>query len=229
MEFVIIAIIALIAIIVLGYVFDYSRKELKHIGENEELDELAKAYPSNMKMCREYLKKVKNEKVQIEEDEGTEASLYIAVTDKISIANIQKSYTRIQTIAHECLHSVQSRKLLLFNFWFSNIYLIYFIMICVLMIFKLLPYKIMFLAIFLILSMIYYMVRIFLENDAMIKARYLAKEYMEEKEISSTKEIAKLVEGFDQINAVGIKCINYHFFMQIMIKVFIIAMLGVIF
>ena len=229
MEFVIIVIITLIAIIVLGYVFDYSRKELKHIGENEELDELAKAYPSNIEMCKEYLKKVKNEKVQIEENEGAEASLYIAVTDKISIANIQKSYTRIQTIAHECLHSVQSRKLLLFNFWFSNIYLIYFIMICVLMIFKLLPYKIMFLAIFLILSMIYYMVRIFLENDAMIKARYLAKEYMEEKEISSTQEIAKLVEGFDQINAVGIKCINYHFFMQIMIKVFIIAMLGVIF
>lgn len=229
MEFVIIAIIALIAIIVLGYVFDYSRKELKCIGENEELDELAKAYPSNMEMCREYLKKVKNEKVQIEENEGAEASLYIAVTDKISIANIQKSYTRIQTIAHECLHSVQSRKLLLFNFWFSNVYLIYFITICVLMIFKLLPYKIMFLAIFLILSMIYYMVRIFLENDAMIKARYLAKEYMEEKEISLTQEIAKLLEGFDQINAVGIKCINYHFFMQIMIKVFIIAMLGVIF
>ena len=63
----------------------------------------------------------------------------------------------------------------------------------------------------------------------MIKARYFAKEYMEEKEISLTQEIAKLLEGFDQINAVGIKCINYHFFMQIMIKVFIIAMLGVIF
>lgn len=229
MEFVIIAIISLIVIVVLAYIFDYNRKELKHIGENDELDELAKAYPSNIEMCREYLKKVRNEKVQIEENDGAEASLYIAITDKISIGDIQKSYTRIQTIAHECLHSIQSRKLLLFNFAFSNIYLIYFITICAFMIFKLLPYKMMFLAIFLILSMIYYMVRIFLENDAMIKARYLAKEYMEEKKISTPEEIEKLVAGFDQINAVGVKCINYHFFMQIMVKVFVIAILGIVF
>lgn len=84
----------------------------------------------------------------------------------------------------------------------------------------------MFLAIFLILSMIYYMVRVFLENDAMIKARYLAKEYMEEKKISSPEEIQKLVAGFDKINTAGIKCINYMFFMQIMIKVIILAVLG---
>lgn len=229
MEFVIIAIIAVISIIALAYIFDYNRKELKHIGENEELDELAKQYPGNMEMCKEYLKKVKNEKVKIEESNGTEASLYIVVTDKILIANIQKSYTRIQTIAHECLHSIQSRKLLLFNFMFSNIYLFFFIAICGFMIFKVLPYKMMFLAIFLILSMIYYMVRIFLENDAMIKARYLAKEYMEEKKISSVEQIEKLVAGFDQMNAVGIKCINYYFFMTIMVKVFIIAVLGVVF
>lgn len=229
MEFVIIAIISLIVIVVLAYIFDYNRKELKHIGENDELDELAKVYPSNIEMCKEYLKKVRNEKVKIEENDGVEASLYIAITDKISIGKIQKSYTRIQTIAHECLHSIQSRKLLLFNFAFSNIYLIYFITTCAFMIFKLLPYKMMFLAIFLILSMIYYMVRIFLENDAMIKARYLAKEYMEEKRISTPEEIEKLVAGFDQINAVGVKCINYHFFMQIMVKVFVIAILGVVF
>lgn len=229
MEFIIIGIITLIVTVVLAYVFDYNRKELKHIGEDEELDKLAKAYPSNIEMCKEYLKKLKNEKVKIEENEGTEASLYIAVTDKILIANIQKSYTRIQTIAHECLHSIQSRKLLLFNFIFSNIYIIYFIATCILLIFKLLPYKMMFLMIFLILSMIYYTVRIYLENDAMIKARYLAKEYMEEKKISSPEEIEKLIGGFDKINSVGIKCINYHFFMEIMIKTFLFAILCLLF
>lgn len=229
MEFIIIGIITLIVTVVLAYVFDYNRKELKHIGEDEELDKLAKAYPSNIEMCREYLKKLKNEKVKIEENEEAEASLYIAVTDKILIANIQKSYTRIQTIAHECLHSIQSRKLLLFNFIFSNIYIIYFIVTCILLILKLLPYKMMFLMIFLILSMIYYTVRIYLENDAMIKARYLAKEYMEEKKISSPEEIEKLIGGFDKINSVGIKCINYHFFMEIMIKTFLFAILCLLF
>ncbi len=180
-------------------------------------------------MCKDYLKKLGNEKVKIEENPETEASLYIAITDKISIANIQKSYTRIQTIAHECLHSIQNRKLLLFNFIFSNLYLIYFVAIFLLLILKMLPYKMMFLVIFLIFSMIYYMVRIFLENDAMIKARYLAKEYMEEKQISSAEEIQKLVAGFDKINAIGIKCINYMFFMQVMYKTIIIAALSLIF
>ncbi|MCI8469967.1 MAG: hypothetical protein HFJ35_00370 [Clostridia bacterium] len=226
MEFIMVGIITLIGIIVLKFVFDYNIKALKQLGEDEELDNLAKAYPGNLEMCKDYLKKLGNEKVKIEENEGAEASLYIAITDKILIANIQKSYTRIQTIAHECLHSIQSRKLLLFNFFFSNIYFVYFVAICVFMILKMLPYKMMFLIIFMILSMIYYMVRIFLENDAMIKARYLAKEYMEEKKISSEEEINKLVQGFDKINTIGIKCINYHFFMQIMIKLLVLLILG---
>ena len=229
MEFIIVGIIALISVVGLKYIFDYNKKELKQIGEDKELDKLAKKYPSNVEMCKDYLKKLGNEKVKIEENPETEASLYIAITDKISIANIQKSYTRIQTIAHECLHSIQNRKLLVFNFIFSNLYLIYFVAICFLLILKILPYKMMFLVIFLIFSMIYYMVRIFLENDAMIKARYLAKEYMEEKQISSAEEIQKLVAGFDKINAIGIKCINYMFFMQVMYKTIIIAALSLIF
>lgn len=229
MEFIIIAVVALISIICLGYVFEYSYKKIKHIGDDKELDNLAKKYPNNVEMCQEYLKKLGNEKVKIEENNEAEASLYIAITDKILIANIQKSYTRIQTIAHECLHSIQSRKILIFNFIFSNIYLLYFITICALLIFKVLPYKMMFLSILLILNMIYYTIRVYLENDAMIKARFLAKEYMEEKNISSKEEIEKLVAGFDKINKVGIKYINYHFFMEIMIKVFIFAILCVIF
>lgn len=228
-EFMIIGIVAFISTIVLQYIFDYRKKELKSIGEDKELDNLAKSYPSNREMCKEYLKKLNNEKVKIEEDKNAEASLYIAVLDKILIANIQKSYTRIQTIAHECLHSVQNRKILLFNFIFSNIYLIYFVVLVALLIFKILPNKMMFLVIFLIFSMIYYAVRVYLENDAMIKARYLAKEYMEEKKISTPEEIEKLVAGFDKINNVGIKITNYHFFMGIMLKLFILTTLCLIF
>lgn len=229
MEFIIIGVVTLIAILLLKYVFDYNMKTLKQIGEDEELDQLAKCYPDNVEMCKEYLNRLGNDGVEIEENKGAEASLYLAITNKILIANIQKSYTRIQTIAHECLHSVQNRKLLLFNFAFSNFYLFYFIIICALLCFKVLPYKMMFLVIFLLLSMIYCTVRVFLENDAMIKARFLAKEYMEEKKISSPCEIEKLVAGFDKINQVGIKCMNYHFFREVMMKLFILATLGLIF
>lgn len=218
MEFIIILIIFAFLTIILKYVFEYNMKELKHIGEDEELDKIASKYPSNIELCKEYLKKLNNETVKIEEDKEGETSLYIAITNKILIANIQKTYTRIQTIAHECLHSIQDRKLLLFNFYFSNVYLLYFVIICALAIFKLLPYKIMFLSILLFLGLIYYVIRAYLENDAMIKARYLAKEYMEEKKLSTPKEINKIVNGFDKINKIGIKCTNYNLFLGIIIK-----------
>ena len=228
MEYIVIGVITLIAILILKYIFDYSKKQLQNIIEDEELDGLAKNYPSNKQMCQEYLKKLNNKEVKVEESEQMEASLYIAITNKILIGNIQKSYTRIQTIAHECLHSIQSRKILLFNFIFSNIYLLYFIIIAILLLLKVLPFKTMFLAIFLILSMIYYTVRAFLENDAMIKARFLAKEYMEDKKISTPAEIEKLVAGFDKINNIGIKCINYNLFLEIMMKLFVLTVMCLI-
>lgn len=221
MELVIIAIVTIIITIALRYLFNYNMKKINHIADDNELDELAKKYPENIQLCKSYLEKLGNKTVKIEENKESEASLYIAITNKISIANISHSYTRIQTIAHECLHSIQDRKILIFNFIFSNIYLIYFAVICILAIFKVLPNELMFLNIYLILSMVYYMVRVYLENDAMIKARYLAKEYMEEQKISTNEEINKLVKGFDKINNVGIKCINYNFFLNIMIKALI--------
>lgn len=228
MELIIIAIVTIIVTIFLGYLFNYNMKEIKHIADDKELDELAKKYPGNIELCKAYLKKLENKTVEIEENKESEASLYIAITDKISIANISHTYTRIQTIAHECLHSIQDRKILIFNFIFSNVYLLYFVIICVLAIFKVLPNELMFLNIYLLLSMVYYMVRVYLENDAMIKAKYLAKEYMEEQKISTNEEINKIVKGFDKINDIGIKCINYRFFLNIMIKLLIFILICVI-
>lgn len=221
MEFIIVTIICFILLLILRFVFGYNIKVLKHIGDDEELDKLAYKYPDNIEICKEYLKKLNNETVKIEENKNSQSSLYIAITNKILIANIGKTYTRIQTIAHECLHSIQDRKLLLFNFAFSNIYLLYFVVICILAIFKILPYEMMFLSILFLFSLVYYTVRMYLENDAMIKARYLAKEYMEDMKISTKEEIQKIVNGFDKINNIGIKCINYNLFSNVIIKIII--------
>ena len=223
MEFIIIGIISLILLLVLKIIFGYNQKELEKIANNDELDEISKKYPENIEICKAYLKKLNNEKVEIEENVGAENSLYIVATNKIMIANIKKSYTRIQTIAHECLHSVQDKKLLWFNFIFSNIYILYFLIICILAIFRVLPYEMMFLVGYLILSSVFLVVRGYLENDAMIKARYLAKEYMEEQKISSKEEIQKIVNEFDKINSIGIKATNYYFFMQIMMQLFVLC------
>lgn len=228
MDFAIIIIISLIFLVILKIIFGYKIKKLKEIGKDEKLDEISKKYPSNLELCKSYLKKLNNENVKIEENNEAQASLYIAISNKIVIANIQNTYTRIQTIAHECLHSIQDKKILMFNFIFSNIYIIYYITICILAMFKILNNKSLYLNILFLLSMVYYLVRVYLENDAMIKARFLAKEYMEEAKISSKEEIQELVAGFDKINNMGIKCINYNFFLGVIIKIIIYCLICLI-
>lgn len=224
-----IIIIAIIAIIVVEFMMRCNIKELEKIATNEELNKIAEKYPDNKTICKEILKKLNNENTQIEEDEKSNATLYLAMSNKISIGNTRGSYTRIQTMAHECLHSIQDKKMLIFNFIYSNIYLLYFLITTILIIIKKLPNEIIFSNILLILGFVYYTIRIFLENDAMIKAEYLAKEYMEEQEYASSKEIKKVVQGFKKLNEGTIKGTNCRLFVDIMIKVTIFNTLALIF
>ena len=229
MEYIVLLIIAIIIFIILGIMFDVNIKKIKQIGEDKELDILTQKYPENREICNWYLRKLKNENVKIVEDENSNATLYLVTSNKIFIANLKNSYTRIQTIAHECLHSIQNKKLLWFNFIFSNIYLLYFAIIFLLGIFKVLPYKMLFMAIFLILSLVYYAVRTYLENDAMIKARFLAKEYMEDVKISTKEEIDKIIARYDELNDIGIKFTNFQFLSKILLKVVILVLFFIIF
>lgn len=225
----IIIIVAIIAIIIVNTMMKMNVKELEKIALNPELNEITQKYPKNVDICKSILKKLENKTTRIEEDTSSEATLYIAIQDKISIGNTHDSFTRIQTMAHECLHSVQDKKMLIFNFVYSNIYIMYFVVICILAIINKLPNEIMFSNILLILSFIYYVIRVFLENDAMIKAEYVAKEYMEEQNISSSEEIKKVCNGFKKLNDGCIKGTNCSLFIKIMIKVVIFNVLALIF
>ncbi len=225
----IIIIIAVIAIITIYFMMKTNVKELKEIALNQELSSIAEKFPENTEICKSILKKLGNETTQIEEDKETEATLYIAIQDKISIGNTHKSFSRIQTMAHECLHSIQDKKMLIFNFAYSNIYLLYFVVICILVILKKLDNVMMYSNIFLILSFIYYVIRVFLENDAMIKAQYIAKEYMQEQAIVTEEEVDKIFNGFQKLNEGLIKGTNCNLFTGIMIKLVIFNTLALIF
>lgn len=225
----IIILIAIIAIIIVSAMMKMNVKELETIALNAELNEIAQKYPKNTEICKSILKKLGNETTKIEEDITSDATLYIAIQDKISIGNTHDSFTRIQTMAHECLHSIQDKKMLIFNFAYSNVYIMYFVVICILTIINKLPNEIMFSNILLILSFIYYVIRIFLENDAMIKAEYVAKEYIEEQNISSLDEIKKICNGFKMLNEGCVKGTNCSLFIKIMIKVVIFNVLALIF
>lgn len=228
MEFAIIITFLVCIMIILRILFGSSKKTIETIAKQETLDELAKKYPDNIDICKEYLKMLHNENVIVEEDKNASNSLYIAISNKIIIADVKESFTRIQTIAHECLHSIQDRKILLFNFIYSNMYIIYFLIISALKLFNSLPYEMMFLVILIIGGFVYYFARSYLENDAMIKARFLAKDYMEHKKISSQEEIDKMLNHFDRLNDLGIKCVNYALLLNVAIEILIFCVICMI-
>ena len=229
MEFLIMIFLLIITIILIKLIYKINLKEIKQIAENnKELDDIAKKYPSNIDICKSILKKLNNEKVKIQEDKEANNCLYIAVSDKILIANMRESFTRIQTIAHECLHSVQDRRILLFNYIYSIFYLACFYVLILLGIFKFLPNKMLVLSVYIFLSFIYYFVRSYLEDDAMTKARFLAKEYMEDKKISSQEEIDKMINEYDKLNNLGIKATNYSLFTSTIFRIIILCVIFII-
>ena len=230
MEYIIIILIMLIILLILAIIFGFNLRKLKEFTESEEarFNELIDKYPSNINICRDILNKLHNNSVKIEEDKDKNTCLYIAVTNKIVIADVKESYTRIQTICHECLHSIQDKKILLCNFIYSNIYLLYFFITAFIGIVGKIPNKTLFLSLIVLLSYVFYFIRSYLENDAMIKAEYLAKEYMLELNILTKDEITEITEKNKKLNEIGIKMTNYKLFFDTIIKITIIAIIFII-
>ena len=231
---IIIIVISIVTIILLKIGLNVKIKDIKNIkeiGYDKELNNIANKFPENKEICKEIVKKLNNKNVKIEETKDSKTSLYIAVTNKIIIADIKDTFTRIQTIAHECLHSMQNRKILLFNFIYSNFYLTYFIVSFLLILFNI-GERLIFIQIFIFLSIIYLIIRCYLENEAMSKAIFVAKEYMEEqKKINEniTKEdVDLLLEKFDDLNKIGIPFTNFSLVAWGILKVIILCIIAIV-
>lgn len=121
---ILIIISALISSAVMILLMPINIKKLNKIAIDKELNKISEKYPDNIEICKEILKKMENEKTQIEENAESDSTLYIALQDKIYLGNMHGSLQGIQTIAHECLHSIQDRKVL-FLILFFQIYTYY--------------------------------------------------------------------------------------------------------
>lgn len=233
MQYMVIIIISIITLIVLKFAFGIKIKniiEIKKIGNDKELNDIANNLPSNQKICEEILQMLGNNSVKINvvEDKNKSLTYYSVISNSIIITNIKDTFTRVQTIAHECLHSIQNRRLLLFNFIFSNIYLIYFVVVCILSILKIIEFSTLQIFIVFLMGMIFYFVRSYLETDAMTNAKYLAEMYMKGANIISDAEIKVLVDEYEKLNKIGIPMTNFLLFCKVIIKVIILSIIGVI-
>lgn len=234
MEYVIVIIVSIVLLSILALVYDFKIskiKKLKELGFSKKLNEITNKLPENKVVCEEILKQLHNEnnvKVVENQDKNAKASLYIVVTNTISIANIKESCSRIQTIAHECIHSIQNKKILMFNFIYSNIYILYFTIICILTIFNKVSNRMLQIFILTLLSFIYYKVRSYLEIDAMTEAPYVAKEYMENSNLLKKEEIDEIMNCYKTINNIGIKMVNLQFFANCILKIIIYSVICLI-
>lgn len=205
MELLIILIIIIITQITLKIVLKTNKKEIMKIVENERLNDRTQELPENVVICKEILKKLNNEKVKVEEEEKTNCFYFIA-TDKIILNKDKKFFTRIQTIVHECVHSIQNKNVLWFNYIFTNLLNLFWLVITILTVVGVIKNYILFVSIMLILAMVFYVIRSYLEIEAMTKAKYIAKEYLEEKNVKETNEI---ITEYEKINNIGIKYTCY--------------------
>ena len=233
METLVILIMSIIILIVLVVILKLNKtniQEIKRLGKDETLNEITNSLPENEEICKDILKMLNNENVKIKtSNEGAQASLYIVATNSIFIANIKNTFTRVQTIAHECIHSIQDKTLLWFNFIFSNIYLLYFAITTILTLFKVIKAPNIFATILVMMSILLYFVRSYLETDAMTRAKYLAKEYMEQKEEAITKENVKIViENYEKLNSIGIKFYNFNLIAGYFYKIIIYCIIALI-
>lgn len=226
MNLIIIMAIILVILIVLKIVLNIDMTIIKKIAKNEELDKITNAFPENIDICKKICAMIGNDKVKIEEDKQSKTSLYLIVTNKISIANLKNSFTRIQTIAHECIHSMQDKSVLWANFIFSNIYLIYFVIAILLTIFGVYKDVMLQVIILTLMGFVYYFIRSYLETDAVIKARYLAREYMKSEKILKPHEMQEILGNYDVLNKIGVKAMNYKLIFSSLIKVLIYAIIA---
>ncbi len=76
------------------------------------------------------------------------------------------------------------------------------------------------------MQVINYIIRSYLETEAMVKAEYVAKEYIEKKsKITNETENKKITNGYREINKIGVKLYNYTLILKSVVKIIIAIIL----
>ena len=230
MENIIYILAILMTLLILKIIFNAKAKDIKKFESDEELEKIVEKLPDNEQLAKIYLQKLNNNTVKIDKwnDEKIKTSVYNAMTNTITIGKIDKMYTRIQTVAHECLHSVQPKRILKFNFWFSNIYLIYFIVLLVLTLFKIIEETNIQIFILLMLGIIQYSIKSYLEQDAMTKAKYLVNEYFDTNNDIENTEKEKLLKKYEELNEKAIPFVSYSLIFSELLKILLYLIIVII-
>jgi len=228
---IVVIICCIITLVLLKIFLNINFKSIKKMNDigSDKLEHLSIKFPNEEKVCKDILIKLNNNsEVKIKKDEEYNSCLYTIFNNAITIGKFKQSYMKIQTIAHECVHACQDKRTLWANFIFTNIYLLYFWIILILEMLNNLVDANIHIIILIFLSMIQYILRFTLENEAMIKAKFIAKEYIEENNILDKEEKDKLIKVYDEVNNIGIPFMNFYLISKNIFKCLIFALIVLI-
>lgn len=220
----------LITIIILKISLNVKYKNMKKLNSRgtEYIRKIATKFPDSKTMCEQLLKKMNIKDVKIKIDEQSSNCLYTVFNNTILIGKFKEEYMKLQTVAHECIHASQNRKILWSNFIISNIYNIYFLVIIIMALFNKINYFSETIFILFMFGIIQYVIRTYLENEAMQKAKFVAKEYIEENNICTVEEKEKLLQEYEIVNEVGIPFVNYITIQNNLIRIIICSIIFLI-
>lgn len=195
------------------YVKNYiklSEKDLLQLNINED----------NISICKQILRELNNNHTQVEynKDKKSNLSYYNHDKDAIILKTDNKSSSRIIQIAHECVHTMQPKTYLAANKIFSNIQMLYFIIVLI-CIFYIETNELLLISIQMIILLGTVFVKTVIEGDASYRSVKLVEEYLENKITKEEKE--KYIQESSELIYKLMPVYYFNFFSQGMIMLII--------
>ncbi len=152
------------------------------------------------KICKDILKMLDNENVNVEIDNNSKSSLYVFLNNTMYISNKtndkksidEQNKSKILVIAHECAHSNQAKYLQILNFVLANLEIILFAIVLISSLF--LSKNSVLLNSYIIVSFLSIIIRWYLEMNATINSVKITARYMIKNNVQ--KEPVKDLIGF---------------------------------
>lgn len=177
--------------VVIIFLFVTNKKtlmEMKSLATDVTLNNLTKDLPSNEMICKE-IQNIVGSKCDIKLDDEAKSSAYIFFQNKIILSNTKSNkedYSRVLFIAHECVHSVQSKMMHIINFVVANIKNLYDVILFFVLILG--KGSLEMITISFLISFLSFYYRITLETDAVYRSVILARKYLGNNKLSNVAD-----------------------------------------
>ena len=209
-----------VVILFLIFINKQTMKDIKELSTDDTYDKQTASLPSNEIICKEIQHFLGNE-CEIKLDDEAKSSAYIFFQNKIILSNTEdskKNYTRILFIAHECIHSIQSRMTHIINFVLANIRNIYDIILLVLLMIGRGSLELIMVSFLISFLSFYY--RMILEVDAIYRSVIVSRKYLKENNLEF------VADRYEEIIPKTISGLYFTYIVPILFKLLIFVSLN---